>query len=196
MARTGRRPGESGTKDAILAAARSSFAQRGYDATTIRSVAAAAGVDPALVHHYHGGKAELFAEAMRLPVNPAELVEALLDEGIEGFGPRLVRRILAVWDAQGDTGPLLGLVRSAATNERAAAMLREFLAEEVMGRALARMRSDRAHLRAGLAASQVMGLIMARYVVRVEPLTSADPDVLAAIIGETVQGYFTGPLPG
>jgi AcrR family transcriptional regulator len=195
MARTGRRPGDSGTREAILAAARASFAQRGYDATSIRAVAAAAGVDPALVHHYHGGKAELFAAAMRLPVNPAELIAALLDEGVDGFGPRLIGRVLEIWDTEGDDSPLLGLLRSAATNEAAAAMLREFLAGEVIGKALARIDSDRRELRASLAASQVMGLLMARYVVRIEPLASADRETLAPLVGETLQRYFTGELP-
>jgi AcrR family transcriptional regulator len=195
MARTGRRPGDSGTREAILAAARASFAQRGYDATSIRGIAAAAGVDPALVHHYHDGKAELFAAAMRLPVNPAELITALLDEGVEGFGPRLVRRVLGIWDAAGEESPLLGLLRSATTNEAAATMLREFLAGEVIGKALARIESDRRELRASLAASQVMGLLMARYVIRIEPLAAADPDTLAPIVGQTVQRYFTGELP-
>src|SRR3982751_3297600 len=91
--RTGRRPGPNRTRAAILDAARAAFVQRGYEAVSIRSVARAAGVDPALVHRFHGSKEELFVAAMELPVSPGQLVPALLADGVENLGERLVRTL-------------------------------------------------------------------------------------------------------
>jgi AcrR family transcriptional regulator len=193
--RSGRRPGDSGTRDAILDAAKDSFAASGYDATTIRGVARAAGVDPALVHHFFGTKQELFGAAMELPVDPATLLPALLAGGPDGLGERLVRTFLAVWDATPGQAPMLALVRSAAANEQAAGLLREFITHSGLGPLARAAAPDRPELRATLVASQVMGLAMARYVVHVEPLATADADALAPLIGPTLQRYLTGELP-
>jgi AcrR family transcriptional regulator len=124
--RTGRRPGESGTREAILEAARREFAQHGYDRATIRPhVARGACVDPALVHHFFGAKTELFAAAMLLPVNPAELVQALLAGGPELIGERLIGTFLSLWDHAANRDVFIGLLRSAVTDEHAATLLRE-----------------------------------------------------------------------
>src|ERR687897_3533809 len=89
MARTGRRPGVSGTREAILDAARRAFAEQGYQRATIRGVAELAGVDPALVHHYFGTKQELFVAAVRLPVNPVEQLTTVLAAEPDQVGPRI-----------------------------------------------------------------------------------------------------------
>lgn len=193
--RSGRRPGDSGTRGAILEAAKDSFAAAGYDATTIRGVARTAGVDPALVHHFFGTKQELFSAAMELPVDPAVLVPALLAEGTDGLGERLVRMFLGVWDATPGQAPMLALVRSAAAHEQAAALLREFITDAVLGPLARAAAPDRPQLRATLVASQMMGLAMARYVVRVDPLATADADTLAPLIGPSLQRYLTEQLP-
>ena len=193
--RPGRRPGDSGTREAILDAAKDSFAATGYDATTIRGVARTAGVDPALVHHFFGTKQALFGAAMELPVDPATLVPALLAEGTHGLGERLVRMFLAVWDATPGQAPMLALVRSAAAHEQAATLLREFITDVVLGPLARAAAPDRPQLRATLVASQMMGLAMARYVVRVDPLATADADTLAPLIGPNLQRYLTGHLP-
>ncbi|HEY0689801.1 MAG TPA: helix-turn-helix domain-containing protein, partial [Kribbella sp.] len=99
MVRTGRRPGKQDTREAILFAAREAFAERGYDAASIRVIAAAAGVDPALVHHYFGTKDQLFLDAMRVPVDPTMVIPMVLAGGIDGVGERLVRNLLTVWDS-------------------------------------------------------------------------------------------------
>lgn len=194
--RSGRRPGDSGTRAAILEAAKESFAVSGYDATTIRGVGRAAGVDPALVHHYFGTKQELFAAAMELPVDPAVLVPVLLAEGADGLGERLVRMFLSVWDGTPGQAPMLALVRSAAAHEPAAELLRSFLADAVLGPLARAVSGDRPELRAGLIATQMMGLAMARYVVRLEPVATAGADTVAPVVGATVQHYLTGDLPG
>jgi AcrR family transcriptional regulator len=194
MARTGRRPGASGTREAILDAARRAFAEQGYQRATIRGVAELAGVDPALVHHYFGTKQGLFVAAVRLPVNPVEHLTVVLAEDPSQAGQRLVGTFLAVWDHAADRSPLLALVRSAVGDEAAAAMLREFITEEVLGPVARRLGSPDATLRATLVGSQIVGLIMARYIIRVEPLASADAAVITAAVGPTVQRYLTGDI--
>jgi AcrR family transcriptional regulator len=194
MARTGRRPGVSGTREAILDAARRAFAEHGYQHATIRMVADLAGVDPALVHHYFRFKKDLFVAAVQLPVNPAEQLSAVLAQDPDQAGERLVELFLSIWDHAADRSPLLALVRSAVGDERAAAMLREFITEEILGQIAHRLGGPDARLRATLIGSQIIGLAMARYIVRVEPLASAPPAQLAAAIGPTLQRYLTGDI--
>lgn len=194
MARTGRRPGNSGTRDAILEAARAHFAAKGYERATIREVARSAGVDPALVHHYFSTKQQLFIAAMRLPFEPASVLERALADGVEHLGERLARLFLAIWDQTADRSPLIALLRSAVSGEQAAAMLREFIAQELLGPIAAQLNRPDAGLRVTLVASQIVGLAIARYVIRLEPLASAHPDTLAAAVAPTLQRYLTGDL--
>lgn len=135
-ARSGRRGGESGTREAILAAARARFGDLGYDGATIRKIAADAGVDAALVHHFFGTKERLFAAAMRLPVNPGEVLAGALATGAHGpgLGEHLLRTALEAWDVAEMRATFLGLLRSAVTSEQAAAMLREFVTDAILGR--------------------------------------------------------------
>jgi len=193
--RTGRRPGDSGAREAILREARQSFGSAGFSGTTIRGVARAAGVDPALVHHYFGTKDELFAASLELPFDPSVVVPALLAEGLDGLGERVVRTFLGAWDATPGQGPLLALLRSAVSDERAAQSLREFVTRVVLVPLARAAGPDGAELRASLAASQVVGLAVARYVVRLEPLASASADELAPLIGPTLDRYL-GAGPG
>ena len=195
--RPGRPPGESRSRQAILRAARSSFATRGYDRTTIRGVARAARVDPALVHHYFGTKDRLFTAAMDFPVDPAIVAETVLGPGPEGAGERIVRLFLRIWDTPRNREPLLGLVRAAVSNPRAARMLREFISRALLGRVAPALGSRDAALRAALIGSQVVGLAMFRYVLKVEPLASAGEEELVAAVGPRFQEYITGDLiPG
>ena len=194
MPRSGRRPGNSGSRERILAAARTSFARSGYDATTIRGIAAAAGVDPALVRHYFGSKEHLFVVALEFPVDPVEFVPRLLDPGIDGLGERIASFFLEAWDTPGGR-PFLALLRSVASNEQAAEALRQFVSREVLSRVAAILVLDRPELRAALAASHLIGLAMTRYVVRLEPIASASRDDLARAVGPSIQRYFDQPLP-
>ncbi|MFC0030412.1 TetR family transcriptional regulator [Micromonospora chaiyaphumensis] len=193
--RTGRRPGNPDTREAILAAARAAFAERGFDATSIRAIATAAEVDPALVHHYFGTKEELFRAAMAMPIDPARLLPGVLAGGPEGVGERLVRTFLGVWDSPAGTAAV-ALLRSAVSNEWMARLMREFLVTQVLRRVLDHLDIDPAELplRGSLVASQLIGLAMMRYVIRLEPVASADPETLVAAIGPTVQRYVTGDL--
>ncbi|MDP9241509.1 MAG: TetR family transcriptional regulator [Actinomycetota bacterium] len=195
MARTGRRPGGSGdSRAAILAAARQALARHGYDRATVRGIAADAGVDPALVHHFFGTKQGLFAAAMEFPVDPAAVLPGLLAPGIDGLGERLVRFFLSLWDSADGFSPFLGLIRGAVSHKESAALLREFVTREVLGRVAAAVNESQPELRATLVGSQLVGLAMARYVVKLEPLASADPETIVAAVAPTVQRYLAGPL--
>lgn len=200
-ARTGRRAGESGTREAILQAARAQFAERGYDSATIRAIAAVAGVDPALVHHFYGTKERLFAAAMRLPFVPSEFITAALaDEsrpaGVS-VGEHLVRTALALWDSADVQTAFVGILRSALTSEQAATMLREFVTRAFLG-PVASVADDtdpeRTAFRAALVGSHMLGLALTRYIVQLGPVAAAMPDELAAAIGPTIDAYLTGDL--
>jgi AcrR family transcriptional regulator len=195
--RTGRRPGNPDTREAILAAARSAFAERGFDAASIRGIATAAGVDPALVHHYFGTKEDLFRATIDIPIDPAQLLPAVLGAGPDGAGERLVRTFLGVWDSPAGAAAV-ALLRSAVSNEWTARLMREFLVTQVLRRVLDHLDLDPAELplRGSLVATQIIGLAMMRYVIRLEPVASADPETLVAAIGPTVQRYLTGDLTG
>ncbi|HKA96104.1 MAG TPA: TetR family transcriptional regulator [Streptosporangiaceae bacterium] len=200
--RSGRRSGDSGTKEAILAAARSRFGDHGYDGATIRAIAADAGVDAALVHHFFGNKERLFAAAMRLPVVPSDvLAVALAPDAREpgrSQGEHLMLTALKTWDVPEMRATFLGLLRSAVTSEQAAAMLRQFATETILGRiagvaAPGPPGADQ-RFRAALVASQVLGLLLTRYVLELDPLVDAGAEDLASAIGPTLERYLTGKI--
>jgi AcrR family transcriptional regulator len=194
MPRTGRRPGTSGTREAILEAARGTFAQVGYDRATIRDIAGGAGVDPALVHHYFGNKERLFVAAMELPLEPERILAAVTGGDPQRTGERIASLLLLLWDNTETRNPLLALVRSAVSNEQAARMLREFVAAAIFTRVARELGMADAPLRASLVASQIIGLAIGRYVVRIEPLASTPRETLIAAVAPTIQRYLTGDL--
>jgi AcrR family transcriptional regulator len=179
----------------VLAAARTAFADRGFDGATIRSIATAAGVDPALVHHYFGNKDQLFMAAIHAPIDPGELLPRALAGGPERLGENLVRTFLGVWEGPA-RAPALALIRSAVGNEWTARLLREFVISQILRRVTATLDVSPAEreARAALAASQLVGLAMIRYVVKLEPVASASPESLIAAYAPTLQRYFTGPV--
>ncbi len=192
MPRTGRRPGTGGTAEKILTAARANFARVGYEGGTIRAIAADAGVDPALVLHYFGSKQGLFRASVDFPVDPSEFIPKLLAPGLDGLGERLVHFFLETWDSPAGR-PLLALIRSVVASEEAASLMREFVGREVLGRIAKTLKVDQPQLRASLAASTLIGMAMLRYVIKLEPLASARPEVVAAWLGPAVQGYLADP---
>ena len=192
--RGGRRPGESGTREAILAAARNGFAQLGYDRATIRGVAAAAGVDPALVIHYFGSKEVLFEAALELPVRPAEIFARGAAAGPDQLGATIVRTFLEAWEPPETRVRLMAMLRSAMTNDAAMAMIRDLLVREVFGPITQALGVPDAQLRATLVGSQFVGLAIMRFIARLEPLASTSVDELVAAVGPTVQRYLTGEI--
>jgi AcrR family transcriptional regulator len=196
VARTGRRPGNQDTREAILAAARDAFAERGYDGASIRNIATSAGVDPALVHHYFGTKNQLFIDAMQFPLDPAVLLPQVAAAGLDGFGERLLRTMLAVWDSKAG-GPAAAFIRSAVSNETMARLLREFVIQRILRRMSKELPVDPAEAswRLTMVASQVAGLILVRYIIKIEPMASAPPETVVALFAPTIQRYITDPLP-
>jgi AcrR family transcriptional regulator len=193
-ARRGPRPAGEDTRARITEAARSEFADKGYEGTSMRSVARVAGVDPALVHHYFDGKADLFAQAVVMTrVNPAMLVERVLDGPVDALGERLVRTFLAVWDDPDNQERLVALVRAVHTNDEVGALFRQFVAREVVGQVTRRTQVPDPELRGALAAAQIVGLATTRYVVRMPRMVDASPDELARWLGPSLQRYLVDP---
>ena len=190
----GPRPGGSDTRAAVLAAAREEFATRGYDGATIRGIATAADVDPALVHHYFGTKDKVFAAALELPFNPGEIFARVLVGGIDGVGERLLRAVFAAWSDVGTRAAAMAVMRTATSSDKGAAMLREFLERNVLERIAVELTPDRATLRASLVASQMAGLLMARYVIRIPALATATDEEIIAAVAPNLQRYLTGDL--
>lgn len=188
MARTGRRPGQTQTRDEILTAARNQFAAKGYAGTTIRGIAAEAGVNPALVHHFFGAKDQIFVAALNLPFNPAILVETVLTGPRDQIGERILRLFLDLWREPDTRLPFFALIRSVANSQEVAAQLRQFMENAVLARVAAAM--DLPPLRLTGAASQMVGLVMMRYVIGAEPMASATEDELVELVAPVIQYYF------
>ncbi len=187
--RRGRRVAGGDTRTEILTAARTMFGDVGYTATTLRAVALQAGVDPALIVHHFGSKDALFRSAMRVPFNPESIVEIIKSGDPRGLGERVCAYFLGLWEEDATREPLLAVLRSALTHEVAADSLRDFVSEALVGRVATLLGVPDAPLRATLVGSQLVGLAIARYVLRIEPLASADATTIAAWIGPTVQRY-------
>ena len=194
--RTGRRPGDTGTREDILTAAREAFAERGYDGATVRGVAHQAGVDPALVYHYFGSKQQLFVAAMELPYEWRQVLPLVLDGPREQIGERLVRTLLTYWEDPRVSPLFRGIVRSAATDPVAAGMVRRMMAEGPFALLAQHVGTPDADLRAMLMASHVMGIALLRYVLEVEPLASASVDQVSRMVGPVVQRYLATPVGG
>jgi AcrR family transcriptional regulator len=186
------RPADGGDRrTAILSAAREQFAATGYAAASVRGIARQAGVDPALVHHYFGTKEQVFVAAMQLPFQPGEMLPQVLAGDPDGLGERLVRLFLGAWDSPEFRAPMLGMLRSAMTGEQGAAMLREFVGSALIGR-VAEALGPVDPLRVQAAAAQMVGVVILRHVIRLEPLASASADEVVALIAPAVQRHLLG----
>jgi AcrR family transcriptional regulator len=189
--RPGRRPGPSSTRSEILVSARTLFAARGYHATTVRHIAADAGVNAALVHHYFGSKEQVFVAAMNLPLNPADLISRLRDGGPRAaLGERVVRLFARTWRDPATGQPLQALLRTAASTEQGATMMRQFVEDVMLPRVSAELGVSR--VRAAGAFSQLIGFALAATILRTEPLASASEDEVVALLAPSVQRYLDG----
>lgn len=196
----GRRPVGTDTRADIVSAARTAFAESGYEATSLREIARRAGVDPSLVHHYFHGKAALFAETMAMRVDPAAVVQHIVTGDPARVGERAVRSFFGVWDSPEQRPLFTAMIRSALTHEAAARTLREFLVAEIFGRIVLRFRAEDGPTssatlspeearRAGLAAAQMMGLAIMRYVIGFPALAQAPAEELVPPLARTLQQY-------
>ncbi|WP_149361131.1 TetR/AcrR family transcriptional regulator [Lolliginicoccus suaedae] len=192
----GRRPGDPAeTRESILDAARALFAEDGFDKASIRRIAARAKVDPALIHHHFGSKQELFIAAMRAPVNPVDIVEGIVDGPSAELGHRLAQVFVSVWDSPAGTG-LAHTLRAVLAQDGMTIAIREFVNHQLVPVLITALDGDEQErrLRANLALSQLLGLAVTRYLVRIEPIASAPAAEVIRKIAPTLQRYLTGPL--
>ncbi|HEU4361452.1 MAG TPA: TetR family transcriptional regulator [Mycobacterium sp.] len=193
--RPGRPPGSSDTRQRILDSARELFARNGFSSTSVRSVAAAAGVDSALVHHYHGTKQQLFAAAMRLPIDPMTVIGPLRQTPVSEIGLKLPSLLLPLWDTA-LSEVLAGMLRSMLDGGEVS-LARTFLRDIVVAELASRVDTPpgTGTLRAEFVASQLVGVAMARYIIGLEPFASLPAHQVAATIAPNLQHYLTGDLP-
>lgn len=174
----GRRPGGSDTRERILTAARERFLADGYQTVTLRSVAAAAGVDGALPSYFFGSKQGLFAASMSLAVNPADVLDPLLAGESDGLAERVLRGMLGVWDNPTSGPPLRTMLTTAMTDPALTRLVREAVGRELIDRLTARFGGPDGPEHAAAFSSQVAGLILSRYVLELEPIASMTPDAI------------------
>ena len=189
----GRRPGTGDTRGEILEAARHQFAEKGYDGASVRGIARAASVDPALVHHFFGSKEQVFVAAMALPIDPGEIVPDVLAGDPALLGERFARAFLGLWSDPEFREPMLALLRSATTGEPAAAMLREFVGAAMLGRLAQNLDAPDVALRISTAAAQMVGVAMLRYVIKIPALVTATDEENVALVAPTLQRYLATP---
>lgn len=187
----GRRQGEPVSRDVVLASAKQHFAAHGYEKTTLRAIARDAHVDPSMVLYLFGSKADLFRESLRLLLDPEQLVEAMT--AVEGdLGTRLVRRYLQIWESPDTADSMIAMLQSATSNADANAALRAFLQTYVLTAVSGTIGGDeQARLRAMLAATNLVGTALLRYVMKVPPLADLAAEDVVALIGPTVNRYLT-----
>lgn len=194
--RPGRPPGTSDTRERILASARELFARNGIDKTSIRAIAAAAAVDPALVHHYFGTKTQLFAAAIHIPIDPMQVIGPLQQVPVEEIGRVLPSLLLPLWDSEMGKGFIATLRSLLAGNDTS--LVRSFL-QEVIAKEVGSRVDDppgSGPIRVQFVASQLVGVAMARYILELEPFKSLPVEQIAETIAPNLQRYLTGDLPG
>ncbi len=191
----GRPPGRSETRADILDVARRRFLTEGYDSVSLRSVAAEAGVDVALISYHFGSKKGLFGAAMALAANPAELLARELDGPLNSLPERIVRTIVAAWEDPESGGSLRAFMQAAVREPDVARLFREMLEREMIARIAERIGGADARRRASVAASQIAGLVMARYILGIEPLASMPVDELAQRMAPALRAALAGPRP-
>jgi AcrR family transcriptional regulator len=176
-------------REEILAAARREFGGHGFERATLRTIAEAAGVDVALVSYYFGSKDQLFIAALDLPVNPADALEGVLEEGLDGAGERVLTLLLKVWDDPATGAPLAALFRSLGTRSKVLSAMVESQMVKVVSAAIPGPDAD---LRATAFVAQVLGLVLGRYILKVEPMASAGHGEIIELVAPTLQRYLTG----
>ena len=192
--RPGRPRGVSDTRERILVSARELFARNGIHKTSIRAVAAAAGVDAALVHHYYGTKEQLFAAAVRIPIDPMDVIGPLREVPVEELGYKILSLLLPLWDSELGAGFVATLRSILAGSE--VNLFRTFLQDVIAVEVGSRVDNPPGSgiIRIQFVASQLVGVIMARYILELEPFKSLPVEQIAQTIAPNLQRYLTGEL--
>jgi AcrR family transcriptional regulator len=193
--RPGRPAGSSDTRDRILDNARVLFARNGIASTSIRAVAAAAGVDSALIHHYFGTKEKLFAAAVRVPIDPMDIIGPLRETPVEELGHKIPSMLLPLWDSEVGAGFIATLRSILAGSE--VNLFRSFISDVIAVEVGARVDNPpgTGTIRIQFVASQLVGVLMARYILDLEPFKSLPAEQIVETIAPNLQRYLTGDLP-
>lgn len=193
--RRGRREGTTESREHILSTARRLFAEHGFDGTSLRQIAREASVDPAMVHHFFNGKDELFALSVALPADPVQVLE-----GVDQYEPQhraeaIVRAVLRLWESPAQHS-LVAFIRGTIGSKAKTLLLREVVTRTIISRIMAGVPGapEEVALRGNLVATQMVGIMLVRYVVKLEPLASATPEDVVRLVAPNVQHYLTGPL--
>ena len=189
MPQVGRRPGNPDTRQVLVETARRMFAETGFDKTSVRDIAAGAGVDPALIRHYFGTKAELFRTTMGWPFEPAQVAARVIAGGRDEIGERLTRVFFEAWERPDSRAPLLAILRGAATHEESAALVREFIGGQLYRQMADELPGPNAELRIDLAMAQLLGIAYLRHILRVEPIASTPEEELVARVAPVVTAH-------
>ena len=194
--RPGRPPGTSDTRERILTCARNLFARNGFNKTSIRAIAKDAGVDAALVHHYFGSKTELFAAAINIPIDPMDVLRPLRDVPVEQIGYVLPSILLPLWDSEMGKG-LMATLRSILAGDDVS-LIRFFLQDLITAEVGSRVDNPAGSgpIRVQFVASQLVGVMVARYILELDPFASMPVEQIAETIAPNLQRYLTGDLPG
>lgn len=188
--RRGRRAGSPDTRSEILEAAKRVFGEMGYDRATVRRIASESGVDPSLIYHYFGTKDQLFAESIDIPGPAAEALRTVFAGERDDLGRRLAETFFFVWEQEAARASLLGILRTAMAGEdQAVDAFRQFLTTSVLEEIAPLIGGDNARLRALLMASQLVGVAMTRYVMRLEPISSTQVDEIVELVAPRIQSY-------
>jgi len=195
--RRGRREGASESREHILATARRLFAEHGFEGTSLRQVAREAGVDPAMIHHFFKGKDELFALSVALPADPAQVLEGVDQHDPEHRAEAIARAVLRLWESPAQHS-LVAFIRGTIGSKSKTLLLREVVTRTIISRIMAGIPGppEEVALRGNLVATQMVGLMLVRYVVKLEPLASASPEDVVRLLAPNVQHYLTGELDG
>jgi AcrR family transcriptional regulator len=188
----GRRPGKPDTRQELLHTARCLFAETGYDKTSVREIAAAAGVDPALIRHYFGSKAELFRATMGWPFEPSRIAAEVTGGGRDEIAARLTHVFFEAWEQADSRAPLLAILRGAASHEESATLVRQFIQGTLYRQMAGELSGPDAELRIDLAMAQLLGIAYLRYVLRVDPLASASMEELVARVTPVIELHLAG----
>ena len=203
----GRRPlGSPDARRAVLHAARELFAERGFERTTMRAVAARAGVDPALIYHYFGDQDGLLFAALQPPADAATVFAGLAAAGTDRTGAartgaartgeELVRRLIGLWEERPEVREqMVAIIRTALSHDHAAGLLRDILSSFILAALSDVLADDRRELRVALIGSHIGGLMLARYILKVPGAAAASPEDLVQAVGPTVQRYLTAAHP-
>lgn len=188
--KAGRRAGNVDTKQAIINAAQTQFAVHGVDGTSFRKIAATANVDPALIVHYFNNKQQLYIESM-MPLFKGPIV---LNEAIDGdeseIGIRLATAIVTLMSEPYTQKLLMSALRSASSDEDASSMLRTFIEENLMKTLSKKMPPLDAELKSNILGAQIVGILVARYIIKIEPLASVNNEKLILLLSERIQDHF------